>query len=76
MLEGLVPAAERPTVAALLVKLAQLYRDVDAELIEINPLAVVGDGDLVALDCKLVLDDSAVKRREGLAATGTERERP
>lgn len=54
--------------------LAALYRAWaanDAELLEINPLVVTGGGDLLALDCKLTLDDSAIPRREALAATGS-----
>jgi succinyl-CoA synthetase beta subunit len=67
----LLPESEARAVAELLVKLARVYRESDAELLEINPLAVTREGDLIALDCKLVLDDSAVKRREELAATGS-----
>jgi succinyl-CoA synthetase beta subunit len=43
----------------------------DAELLEINPLIVTADGDVMALDCKFTLDDSAIKRREELATKGT-----
>jgi len=71
LLAGLLPETEMQAVAELLVKLMGVYRDTDAELIEINPLAVTPDGGLVALDCKLVLDESAVKRREDLASTGS-----
>ena len=67
----LVPQSERQAVADLLVKLARVYQDNDAELLEINPLAVTRDGRLVALDCKFVLDDSAVPRRAEQAARGT-----
>lgn len=57
-------------VADVLAKLYQAYTDNDAEMLEINPLIVTDDGELVALDCKFVLDDSAIKRREQLAARG------
>ncbi len=40
----------------------------DATLVEINPLAVVGDGKLMALDGKIVLDDNALYRHSDLAA--------
>jgi succinyl-CoA synthetase beta subunit len=39
--------------------------------VEINPLVVTKTGDLVALDCKLVLDDSGLKRHAEIAAAGT-----
>jgi succinyl-CoA synthetase beta subunit len=67
----LLPAAEARAVAGLLAQLARVYRDNDAELLEVNPLAATRDGALIALDCKFVLDDSAVKRRETLAAKGS-----
>ena len=36
-----------------------------------NPLAILSDGRLVALDCKFVLDDSGIKRQPDLQACGT-----
>lgn len=60
--------------AALVETLASLYRayvENDAELMEINPLVVTRDGKLIALDCKFVMDDSAVPRHEQLARSGT-----
>ena len=41
--------------------------DVDATLAEINPLVVTGDGQLVAVDGKIALDDSALFRHADLA---------
>ena len=41
-------------------RLYAVYAGNDAELVEINPLVVTKDGDLVALDCKLTIDDSAL----------------
>jgi len=58
-------------VAEALMALYKAYRDLDAELIEINPLAVTKDGRVVALDCKLVVDDAAGPRRPGLLEKGT-----
>ena len=46
------------------------YRANDAELLEINPLALTDDGELLALDCKFVMDDSGAQRRPELAAQG------
>ena len=40
----------------------------DVTLAEINPLAIVGDGKLLALDGKIVLDDNALFRHPELAA--------
>ncbi len=42
----------------LLSALWRLFQQEDAELVEINPLAVVGEG-LVALDAKVIIEDDA-----------------
>ncbi|MGH3329162.1 MAG: ATP-grasp domain-containing protein [Streptomycetales bacterium] len=49
-------------IAAVLVDLYRLYRDVDAELAEINPLVVTRNGHVIALDAKLTLDPGALPR--------------
>jgi succinyl-CoA synthetase beta subunit len=67
---GLAPE-QISAVTEVLEKLYVAYRNNDAELLEINPLALTGDGRLVALDCKFTLDDSAAPRQEPLAARGT-----
>jgi len=58
-------------VAETLAKLYDAYAANDAELLEINPLIVTGSGDVVALDCKFVMDDSGIKRQPDLAPKGT-----
>lgn len=73
-LEKALPAklpCDRAALVDLLAKLYTAYAHNDAELIEINPLVVTKDGRLMALDCKFVLDDSAVPRREELAKAGS-----
>ena len=55
-----------------------VYRKHDAELIEINPLAELQDGEVAALDCKLVIDDASLHRQPvlaGLAASNSSNER-
>jgi len=71
MLEGLDLGGARDGIADVLVKLYAIYRENDAELLEINPLVVTGSSGVVALDCKFVIDDSAIKLHQELAATGT-----
>jgi succinyl-CoA synthetase beta subunit len=46
----------------MLTKLERLAREKECELAEINPLAVGGNGALVALDAKIILDDNALFR--------------
>ncbi len=58
-------------LSRLLEKLASAFIANDAELLEINPLVVTKAGDLIALDCKLTLDDGATPRQAALAATGS-----
>jgi succinyl-CoA synthetase beta subunit len=48
--------------------LYEAYLATDASLAEINPLAVTADGQVVALDAKLNLDDNALYRHPDLAA--------
>lgn len=50
--------------------LYQLFVDNDLSLIEINPLIVTGDGDLLALDAKINVDDNALElgRHKDIAA--------
>ena len=44
------------------------YRDLDAMMVEINPLVITGAGDLVALDAKMSFDANALYRRPNVAA--------
>ncbi len=39
------------------------FRDLDATMVEINPLAVTADGRVLALDAKMTFDDNALFRR-------------
>lgn len=47
--------------------LYKLFKENDLALLEINPLVVTTDGKLVALDCKMTVDDNALYRQKGLA---------
>ncbi|NQV82947.1 MAG: acetate--CoA ligase family protein [Rhodospirillales bacterium] len=70
LLDGFDLGDTSERIADFLVRLYSAYREFDAELLEVNPLAETADGGLVALDCKFVLDDSAIKRQVELAARG------
>ena len=71
LVHGLGLGAAEGKVADALVKLYAVYAAFDAELVEINPLIVTRDGRVVALDCKFVMDDSAIVRQPGVAHAGT-----
>ena len=49
-------------IVPVLQKLWEVYRDEDATLVEVNPLVKTEDGDIVALDGKVSLDENAAFR--------------
>jgi succinyl-CoA synthetase beta subunit len=63
-----IPADLRAAFADTLRGLYDAFMEADADLAEINPLAVTTDGRLLALDAKIVLDDSALYRHPDLEA--------
>ncbi|HJP36833.1 MAG TPA: ADP-forming succinate--CoA ligase subunit beta [Gammaproteobacteria bacterium] len=56
-------AAQRKQLAEILKGLYRLFIDKDLSLVEINPLAILGDGTLAALDGKINIDDNALYRQ-------------
>ncbi len=56
---GKFPEAIVDTIADILVKLWDTFVGADATLVEVNPLALLGDGSIVALDGKVSLDENA-----------------
>lgn len=42
-------------------------RDLDANMIEINPLTITGSGELIALDAKMGFDENALFRRQKIS---------
>jgi succinyl-CoA synthetase beta subunit len=54
----------------LLTQLIACYRELDCDLLEINPLAVTTDGRLVALDAKMNIEDNALYRQPKLREMG------
>jgi succinyl-CoA synthetase beta subunit len=60
---GLGGKALRPA-AGCLTALGRAFVDLDASLAEINPLVLTEDGQVVALDAKLNLDDNAAFRHK------------
>ncbi len=49
-----------------LMGMYRLYTELDASLVEINPLVVTGGGDVIALDAKMNFDDNALFRHADL----------
>lgn len=61
-----LPAEARAGLERLLADLYRAFRALDAELLEVNPLALTPAGGLVALDAKLVIDENALVRHPEL----------
>ncbi|MGN6370165.1 MAG: ADP-forming succinate--CoA ligase subunit beta [Phycisphaerae bacterium] len=55
-------------VARTLVALSKLYYEKDCSLVEINPLVVTKDDQIVALDAKVQFDDNALFRHPDVVA--------
>lgn len=63
-----LPRAHWRGFGKILSGLYKCYRESDAELAEINPLVISGDGELLALDGKVIIDDNALFRQPALTA--------
>ena len=48
----------------LLMNLYKCYEDIDAAMLEINPLVVTGDDEIKVLDCKINIDSNALYRQK------------
>ncbi len=63
---GLDPAVVQP-FARTLQGCYRAFRDLDATMVEINPMVLTGDGRVLALDAKMTFDDNALFRRPQIA---------
>ena len=52
--------------ADLVTRLYKLFIDCDASLVEVNPLIVTEDGDVLSLDAKINIEDNSLFRQERL----------
>ncbi len=52
---------------ALFLGLHKLFQELDCALLEINPLVITGDGDVLCLDAKVNIDGNALFRQPALA---------
>jgi len=58
----------RSQLTSILFGLYHLFLDKDLSLVEINPLVITDQGNLLALDAKINLDDNALYRHTDLSA--------
>jgi len=61
-----IPHKLKAKFVDLLDSLFRVIIEKEAELAEINPLAIVSDGSFVALDAKVIIDDNALFRHSDL----------
>ena len=61
---GGFPAELVDAVADVFVKLYRVFKEEDATLVEVNPLVLTAQGDIVALDGKVSFDDNAEFRHD------------
>jgi succinyl-CoA synthetase beta subunit len=69
---GHLPPRAQKGAGAVLAKMYEVLAANDATLVEVNPLALLADGGVVALDSKVTIDDNALWRHpelESLRAT-------
>lgn len=59
---------EGRNVARLLHALVDTYNGIDASMVEINPLILTSEGEAIALDAKVTIDDNALFRQKEIAS--------
>jgi len=61
-----IPDKSKESFVNLLLNLFRVVVEKEAELAEINPLAIISDDSLLALDAKVIIDDNSLFRHEDL----------
>jgi succinyl-CoA synthetase beta subunit len=67
-LTGHLPLEAREGAAEILTKASSVLEQTDATLVEINPMVLLTDGTVMALDSKVTVDDNALFRQPDVAA--------
>jgi len=57
-----IPAGQISQAVKTIMGCYRAFRDLDATMVEINPLVLTGDGRVLALDAKMTFDDNALFR--------------
>jgi succinyl-CoA synthetase beta subunit len=50
-----------------ITKLVHAYQELDCDMLEINPMVLTADDEIIALDCKMTFDDNALYRHKDYA---------
>jgi succinyl-CoA synthetase beta subunit len=70
-----IPAQAWPGFVDIAGRMARLFREQDAKLVEINPLALRADGSYIALDARIEVDEGAFFRQPALKQIHRDRDR-
>jgi succinyl-CoA synthetase beta subunit len=62
-----VPASAHRATVALILNLYRVFTENDCSLVEINPLVITGNDEVIALDAKINIEDDALFRHKDLA---------
>lgn len=57
-----IPKVAQNQMISMIKKLVKAYLETDADMVEINPVALTPDGKLIAADAKVSIDDNALFR--------------
>ena len=68
-----IPSALLRQAAGIIANLYRMFKSLDAKLVEINPLVLTDDNQLLAADARVSLDDDAVFRHADLKEMGIEK---
>lgn len=60
--EANIPKVAQNQMVSMIKKLVKAFEETDADLVEINPVALTPDGKLIAADAKVAIDDNALFR--------------
>jgi succinyl-CoA synthetase beta subunit len=58
--------AQVQTATKFILALSRAFHELDASIVEINPLVVTGSGDVICLDAKVNFDDNALFRHKDI----------
>lgn len=59
-----IPKVAQNQMVSMIKKLVKAYLETDADMVEINPVALTPDGKLLAADAKVSIDDNALFRHQ------------
>jgi succinyl-CoA synthetase beta subunit len=62
-----IPREEQAAVGVIIERCYRMFTEMDAMLVEVNPVVMGGDGSAIAADAKVTIDDSSLFRHPDVA---------